>query len=214
MCMPFVWLLPVALIIATAIAAELFGHPIETPAPSAGIDPLSGSPSPTVLAATITTDPTPTSSETPAPISTPAPIVTGTPTTTLTATPKPTFTLFPSATAPAEALAKEDPSISFVDLPNTLSAGTKTKITIKIDGPAGTKGDNVKIKVKYHASEERNGSKSSMKSDISNSFGGFTAPATFSMDLSLGQEQASIELTATAEVNGKTIETTRTVTLN
>ena len=36
----------------------------------------------------------------------------------------------------------------------------------------------------------------------------------FSMNLSLGQEKAPIELTASAEVDGKTVATTRTVILN
>ncbi len=202
--MPFVWLLPVILIAATAVVAALFAHPIDPLRQTADGGPA---PQPTVLVSQ-TTEPSPAAS--------PEATIFGTQTTA----PSPTPTPFPSATAPSEALpagqaglAKEGPSISFVDLPGTLPAGEKTKITIKIDGPAGTKGNNAKITVKYHARSEKNGSSSSIKSDISNSFGSFTTPATFSMSLSLGQEPAPIELTASAEINGQTIETTKTIEL-
>lgn len=194
--MPFVWLLPVALIIATAVVAGFFAHPIETPTTT---------PEPTVLA-TQTTGPSPTPT-----------LSVGNVTLSVTLTPSPntksTPSPSPSATTPAEALAKEGPSISFVDLPSTLAAGQPAKITIKIDGPSGTTGDNATIKVKYHTESEKNGSSSSLKSDISNSFGSFTTPATFSMTLSLGQEQAPVELTASAEVDGKLIETSKTIEL-
>lgn len=195
--MPFVWLLPVVLIAGTAVVAALFAHPIETPTPY-----------PTVLATT-TTEPSPTSS----------PLVLrslgeeGTP----KPTPTPSFVRegnIPLTSLPVrQAGGIEGVLISFLDLPSALPAGEKTKITIKIDGPSGTKGDNATIKVKYHASEEKNSSKSSIKNDISNSFGSFTTPATFSMNLSLGQEPAPVKLTASAEINGQTIEISHMIKL-
>lgn len=195
--MPFIWLLPVALIIATAIAAEFFGHPLETPT--------------STLQPVVHEQP---AEPTPTPTSPPEPTILGTKATeqTLTVTPSPTTKSTPSSSplsSPDETI-----SISFLDLPSTLPAGEKTKITVKIDGPAGTKGNDAKIKVKYHTNTEKNSSSSSVKNDISNSFGRFTIPAEFSMHLSLGSEPAPVEFIASAEIDGKVIETTRTVNLH
>lgn len=194
--MPFVWLLPVALIVATAVASALFAHPIETSTPVPASTPTL---EPTVLAAQ-TIEPTSASSPS---------LEVRREQGEVSATPSP----FPSPYQGEGQMSQQGPSISFIDLPNTLSAGQKTKVTIKIDGPTGTKGDNAKIKVKYHTSEEKNNSSSSIKTDISNSFGSFTTPATFSMNLSLGQEKAPIEITASAEINGQMVETTKIIEL-
>jgi hypothetical protein len=122
---------------------------------------------------------------------TPTPSVEGVTTKQPSPSPVPTPLTVPSS----------DIKISFVNLPEQVTAGEKFIVQWRVDGPSSLKGEETTLEVSYKTGSAHSSSSSNTKQ----SQGSFIGPKTFDTTLSFGSEPATIHLTASALVNGKTI---------
>ena len=139
-------------------------------------------------------------------------IVTPTPRPT-TPTPKPTSTPAPK---PVEVTTEESSSasISFVETPTHVRSGEKFAIRVRINGPSNMNGSNASLTLKQEASSNSGGSSSSVSNNSKQSFGSFSGPTTFESTYSFASTpNAPLHVTASADVNGKIITATRTITI-
>lgn len=103
-------------------------------------------------------------------------------------------------------------SISFVNLPQSVTAGTPFTVSWRVEGPRGTIADQTAVNVSYRVQRVgEGGGLSSVSSETSQSFGQFAIPRTFSMGLQYGSEPGDIHLRVTTTVVGKTISAQQTV---
>lgn len=163
---------------------------LTSPPPLASASPLAPTTAP--IKGITTVQPTPTLSPTPRPLPTPTPSAAPT---TLSRTSNTTL------------------GISFVDTPSHVRAGESFIVQWHVTGPAGTNGQKTALKLSYQSNKSYSGSSSSVSNNNSTSFGPFTVPKVFSSKFSFGSDPATIHLTATAEVSGQTLTTTKDIAL-
>lgn len=123
----------------------------------------------------------------------------------------PTRTPTPSP-APAATHAAA-PTIRFVALPPEVRSGQTFTVEWRVEGPAGANGERAAVRSSYRASASGAGSSASSSSTSTQSFGTFTVPKTFSVQLSYGGASGTIFLTASAQIGGQTISTDGAVRL-
>lgn len=99
--------------------------------------------------------------------------------------------------------------ISFVSLPGQVHSGQSFVAEWRVDGPSEASGTKSTLAASYKTSS--GGASSSSSS--TQSFGSFTVPRTFSTRLTYGGPSGTIRLTASAEVEGTTVETSGNVEL-
>lgn len=177
--------------------------PILEPAASSESALIQDEPSVTPTPPENTASPQPSSSPPARLLPIPAVRPTTTPTPTLIPTPMSQTT--PPKTTPT--------AITFINLPESVSAGERFTVRWRITGPHGASGSDATLVVLYEASESEGGSQASSRSKTSQSFGSFTTPAEFEANFSFGDMPADVELTASATVGGETITENRVVKL-
>jgi len=104
-------------------------------------------------------------------------------------------------------------SILFVDIPSKVSSGESFNVGWYISGPEGKTGTYTKVSTSRKVGTENGASSSYSSSETSQSFGEFILPQKFVSSLSFSGNSGSIEVTAVAEIDGKTYTTTRSITL-
>lgn len=125
--------------------------------------------------------------------------------------PSPTPTHHPT---PTPVQSSNDLSIAFVDTPSEVNSGQSFVVKWQVTGPAGTAGQDTQLKLSYATHKSSGGSNASSSTNSSNSFGSFTVPKVFSSTFSFGNEPGQLHLTATANVGGQTLTTTKVIELH
>jgi hypothetical protein len=104
--------------------------------------------------------------------------------------------------------------IVVVELPEKVASGEKFTVRWRVEGPTGAKGQQAKLEVLYSEVSEQEGSRASVNNNTSQSWGSFTVPEEFIMNLSLGSNLGGeARLAFMAEVEGKTLRVERVVEL-
>lgn len=104
-------------------------------------------------------------------------------------------------------------AISFVNLPERVRVGESFTVRWAVTGPAGRVGQSTTLTASFAKKREAEGSSSSVTSNTSQSSGSFTIPAQFDGQFSFGGTPGEVKLTATADIGGETLTSTRIVEL-
>jgi hypothetical protein len=100
-----------------------------------------------------------------------------------------------------------------VDTPSAVNSGEKFTVSWQVTGPTGTTGKDTKLQLSLDTNKSEGNSSATASTNNSTSFGSFTVPKTFSAKYSFGGDPGHIHLTATAEVEGKTLTAAKTIEL-
>lgn len=115
--------------------------------------------------------------------------------------------------SPSPVHATGELAISFVNVPERVRVGESFTIRWAVTGPPGRVGQSTTLAALFAKKTESGGSSSSITSNTSQSSGAFTVPAQFDRQFSFGGTPGEVKLTATAEISGETLTTTRTIEL-
>jgi hypothetical protein len=90
-------------------------------------------------------------------------------------------------------------------MPDSIIAGEQFTVTWQVTGPVNTPGTNAKLEITSNSQQSNGNGRASTNLSSTQSFGSFTAPATFTSKHSYDTPGKDIAVTASATVNGKTI---------